>query len=420
MHHSPAQVLVSSSSSSSSSSGSSSSSSDGNGGFFYWSKGKKLQAAVVLFIEGVMSCCIFATPPLRVAAAVAIFGLALSVLLSGNLGFLPHLTAALCLALLDDRLLGVAAPLAPSRTFLERCALMSGRVVLGTIVGGYFLIYTAGSLNHLCKIWMRPGVSAPAWVLALCKEMSLLCICNGYGLFAVVTTGRLELVLEELHQTTEEKPVWLEVSLPYKPGTQQQDCDVNSPPPWLLSGHFPRLDWRLWFVPLRLKAALKGVVAGKRLLQQQLQQQQQQAPLQASAAAAEGCCQTRGSPLSPEGPMQLYPSFWQPLIQRISAREPAVLQLLGPQGEALKQLPPPMAIRVSLYDYRMTPPEGYPPYAAFFPEGWNHLTPQEILKLEKDLVQWTIGRWWMRRQQHEIDCFVFSENYLPPGDFSQH
>ena len=109
---------------------------------------------------------------------------------------------------------------------------------------------------------------------------------------------------------------------------------MNSPPPWLLSGHFPRLDWRLWFVPLRLKAALKGVVAGKPLLQQQQlqQQQQQQAPLQASAAAAEGCFQTRGPPLSPEGPLQLYPSFWQPLIQQISAREPAVLQLLGPQG----------------------------------------------------------------------------------------
>ena len=38
------------------------------------------------------------------------------------------------------------------------------------------------------------------------------------GLFSVVTTGRLELVLEELHQAPEQPPQWREICFPYKPG----------------------------------------------------------------------------------------------------------------------------------------------------------------------------------------------------------
>ncbi|CDJ28358.1 uncharacterized protein EMH_0040250 [Eimeria mitis] len=291
---------------------------------------------------------------------------------------------------------------------------MAGRVFLCAVVGVYFLIYTAGCLNYLCKVWMRPSVSAPGWVLALCRELSLPCVCNGYGLFSVVTTGRLELVLEELQQTAEQRPQWREISLPYKPG------DVNTPPPWLLWGHFPRLDWRLWFIPLRLKSALKGAVAGlplqqqqqqQQLLLQQQQQQQQQQVQQLSLHASAG---------DTDDPLHLYPTFWRPFIHQLSSRQPALLQLLGAQGEVLKQLPPPLAVRVSLYDYRMTPPEGVPAYAAFFPEGWTHLTQQEIVKLEKDLVQWTIGPWWMRRKQHELDVFVFSRNCPPIEEIAQY
>ncbi|CDJ59666.1 hypothetical protein, conserved [Eimeria maxima] len=361
-----------------------------------------------------MSCLIFATAPFRVAAAISILGLCGGVLLSGNLGFLPHLAVALCLSLSDDSLLNAAAPAAASLTFLERCALMAGRAVLCTVVGVYFLIYTAGCLNYFCKIWMRPSVSAPSWVLALCRELSLLSICNGYGLFSVVTTGRLELVVEELHQTADRRPQWREVFLPFKPG------DVNSSPPWLFSGHFPRLDWRLWFIPLRLKSALKGAVAGTPSLLQQQQLQQQQMSLNAPSPACDSCGHGASPAPAQDDPLQLYPPFWRAFVNQLSSRQPAVLQLLGQQGEVLKQLPPPVAVKVSLYDYRMTPPEGVPAYAAFFPQGWTHLTPQEILKLEKDLVHWTIGRWWMRRKQHDLDFFVFSKSCPPLEELCQY
>ncbi|OEH80271.1 hypothetical protein cyc_01138 [Cyclospora cayetanensis] len=397
---------------------------------------KKLQAATVLLIEvrdevgnvnpsrfsplkmqGVVSFAIFGSSSLRVAASFLIAALALSVMLTGNVGFLPHLTVALCFSLMDDKILGVSAPQPLAQ------------------------IYSAGCLSYFCRIWMRPGVAAPAWALQLCKELSLLCACNGYGLFSVVTTSRLELVIEELHQTADEKPQWLEITFPGEHGSLSNRgaiskslsplCpqaaplpflsfsdernstaaspqegfaritvphsrfqmlmawraavrNIDSPPPWLWSGHFPRLDWRLWFVPLRLRCTLRGAVTG--------------APSSLSHAAS-----------------QVYPAFWQSFIQQLCAREPAVLQLLGPQGEALKGLPPPMALKISLYDYRMVPPEGVPLYATFFPEGFSHLTTQEIVKLEKDLAQWTIGRWWMRRRHQEIEAHVVSEG-CPPLD----
>ena len=40
--------------------------------------------------------------------------------------------------------------------------------------------------------------------------------------------------------------------------------------------------------------------------------------------------------------------------------------------------------------------------------------------LQKDLVHWTIGRWWMRRKQHDLDFFVFSSSCPPLKELNQY
>ena len=64
-------------------------------------------------------------------------------------------------------------------------------------------------------------------------------IVNGYGLFAVMTTVRPEIVLE----ATEDGATWMEYEFKYKAG------DVTRRPPWV-APHQPRLDWQMWFAAL--------------------------------------------------------------------------------------------------------------------------------------------------------------------------
>jgi hypothetical protein len=62
---------------------------------------------------------------------------------------------------------------------------------------------------------------------------------NGYGLFAVMTTRRPEIVIEG----SDDRRTWKPYVFPYKPGP------LDRAPPVVL-GHMPRLDWQMWFAAL--------------------------------------------------------------------------------------------------------------------------------------------------------------------------
>jgi hypothetical protein len=62
---------------------------------------------------------------------------------------------------------------------------------------------------------------------------------NGYGLFAVMTTERPEIILEG----SDDNRLWKPYAFKYKPG------DLEAPPRWT-GPHQPRLDWQMWFAAL--------------------------------------------------------------------------------------------------------------------------------------------------------------------------
>jgi hypothetical protein len=64
-------------------------------------------------------------------------------------------------------------------------------------------------------------------------------IVNHYGLFSVMTTSRLEIVVEG----SRDGKTWLAYEFKFKPGDQKR------PPPWV-APHQPRLDWQMWFAAL--------------------------------------------------------------------------------------------------------------------------------------------------------------------------
>jgi hypothetical protein len=80
----------------------------------------------------------------------------------------------------------------------------------------------------------------PVWFLAVADSwLEPLRTFNSYGLFAVMTTERREIIVEG----SDDGVKWLPYEFKYKPG------DVNRPPAFV-APHQPRLDWQMWFAAL--------------------------------------------------------------------------------------------------------------------------------------------------------------------------
>jgi hypothetical protein len=85
----------------------------------------------------------------------------------------------------------------------------------------------------------RFGGKPPTFAKTLDAYIEPLHITSSYGLFAVMTTERDEIVIEGSPDGVE----WREYEFRYKPG------DIARRPPWNIP-HQPRLDWQMWFAAL--------------------------------------------------------------------------------------------------------------------------------------------------------------------------
>ena len=182
---------------------------------------QKASTAVVFFVELLVPFLIF-TPlrPRRIAAGLMI-GLQVLILLTGNYTFFNLLAIALCVFLFAE---------APARGAQPETRTHRG-VTLALMV---FVLTTSG-LQFLEMLRMplpAPAQSYLAWI-------SPLRLVNSYGLFAVMTTTRPEIVVEGSNDGT----TWTPYEFRYKPG------DVRRAPPWV-APYQPRLDWQMWFAAL--------------------------------------------------------------------------------------------------------------------------------------------------------------------------
>jgi hypothetical protein len=92
------------------------------------------------------------------------------------------------------------------------------------------------SLAQLRAVFTRRISYTAAWVN---HEIEPLHLVNTYGLFAVMTTTRPEIIVEG----SDDGVHWSEYGFKYKPG------DVMRRPLWN-APHQPRLDWQMWFAAL--------------------------------------------------------------------------------------------------------------------------------------------------------------------------
>ena len=196
----------------------------------------RFATAAVFFIELVLPFLIFAPRRLRFCAAFGILLLELCILLTGNYNWFNIQTMWLCLPLFDDaalrrllpaRLIGLV-PLAPPAR--------EPRTAAAVAVGALTLLIVFCSLVEMD---LRFGGNPPAVAQRIDRFIGPLHIVSSYGLFAIMTTAREEIVIEGSSDGTE----WREYEFRYKPG------DLFRAPPWNIP-HQPRLDWQMWFAAL--------------------------------------------------------------------------------------------------------------------------------------------------------------------------
>jgi hypothetical protein len=190
--------------------------------------------AATLIIELVSVFMIFLPRRLRAAAAWCVLLLQSLIVLTGNYNFFNLLSMLLCVFLFDDAALGRFIP-RRLRTRAQGRAPRPGRTAT-VIATALALIVVPVGVN---RIWETMTRSDLPILGALTRATSPLLIVNPYGLFAIMTTSRPEIVIEG----SDDGQVWREYIFRYKPGPLSRPALWNIP-------HQPRLDWQMWFAAL--------------------------------------------------------------------------------------------------------------------------------------------------------------------------
>lgn len=185
-----------------------------------------LMCAAMFAIELAAPWLFFVPGRARRGGALATIALQVGIALTGNYGFFNLLTVALALPLLDDAFLSRWLE-APSSSDCPRSAVL-GLSVATMIFGAIPLWGTLAGWRSLPEPVTLTYAALQPWQVA-----------NPYGLFAVMTRDRVEIVFE----ATADGETWHPYVLPFEPGPLTRG-------PMQVAPHMPRLDWGLWFAAL--------------------------------------------------------------------------------------------------------------------------------------------------------------------------
>jgi hypothetical protein len=201
----------------------------------------RLSVLGVFVVEIGLPFLIFAPRRLRFIAAGGILSLQGLIFLTGNYTFFNLLTAALCLFLLDDAALRHVVPASFWRWFTGQPArrpptsrLRPNAGIVATVLAAIPIL--ALSLAVMLRLFSVP---VPEFAALVLEPVTPFRIANPYGLFAVMTTVRREIIIEGSNNGQ----TWLAYEFLFKPG------DVRAPPRWA-APYQPRLDWQMWFAAL--------------------------------------------------------------------------------------------------------------------------------------------------------------------------
>jgi len=226
---------------------------------------QKLSVFIMFVIEIAVPFLVFAPRRPKLVGCFLLIFLQVAILLTGNYCFFNLLTIALCMLWLDDAALARFIPSrwrsresAPAPDFNAESLPHTENGTLGEISIPPIAVETVPRPRGWPRSLVRPlaviillltstGMLArfgwmpvPSPLLALEEWLGPFQTLNHYGLFAVMTTARPEIIIEG----SDDGKTWLPYEFKYKAG------DVNRRPGFV-APHQPRLDWQMWFAALR-------------------------------------------------------------------------------------------------------------------------------------------------------------------------
>lgn len=196
------------------------------GGFFAHQLNKKIlkiMTGLVFVFEGVVPFLFFGTSEMRIVGACLSIFFQFLIASTGNFAYFNLLTITLLITLIDNQ---YWTWLIPEVIALDQNLWL---VIFLNCMGAFFILS-----NILMLLYQFFGVR-----VGFLTPFQMLGIFNTYGLFAVMTTIREEIILEG----SNDQQNWKEYQFKYKPGP------LNLKPKQIAPLH-PRLDWQMWFVPL--------------------------------------------------------------------------------------------------------------------------------------------------------------------------
>ncbi|HEX5038424.1 MAG TPA: lipase maturation factor family protein [bacterium] len=201
---------------------------------------------VMFAVELVVPFFIFLTRRFRLIAFWLFLFFQIGIALTGNYGFFNLLTFVLGFVLLDDDAFGrfrkerkaVQEILTPDNRAVRVVKVPKrSRLPLVFFVPFAVFIVAVSGLEWVSQIIGRRVTKEPlrSVLVAIAPFRSI----NRYGLFAVMTTDRPEIIVEGSVDGTEWKPY----EFKWKPGDPARR-------PGFVAPHQPRLDWQMWFAAL--------------------------------------------------------------------------------------------------------------------------------------------------------------------------
>ena len=194
---------------------------------------QKFSVIAVFAIELAVPFLFLMPRRLRITGAWVTIAFQLLIALTGNYTFFNLLAIVLCFALFDDQHLRSRLRIFGSEQSREAAprrwrwvTIPAGVLIIG--LGLFQLLTMAGILQTI-----------PEPLSSINYQAETFHIVNRYGLFAVMTTTRPEIIIEGSNDGQD----WKAYEFPFKPG------DVNRSLPWV-APYQPRLDWQMWFAAL--------------------------------------------------------------------------------------------------------------------------------------------------------------------------
>jgi lipase maturation factor 1 len=192
---------------------------------------QRASTAVMFGIELAVPFLIFSKRLRRYAFAPLVL-LQVLIALTGNYAFFNVLTIALCLLLLDDDLFPAAVR---ARVGMREAAPHRWQRAVELPIAA--ILFLASLPPLFATIGLAGAV--PNALARLTQTLAPFRSVNGYGLFAIMTTQRQEIVVEG----SRDGVAWLAYELRFKPGDPSRR-------PAFVAPHQPRLDWQMWFAAL--------------------------------------------------------------------------------------------------------------------------------------------------------------------------